>query len=63
MYVTAGECVTYEFAFTGDTNASAIVVLDAGLGFQPRADLVREVKRRSGLSLCGVGADTCTGSP
>ena len=63
MYVTAGECVTYEFEFSGDTNASAIVVLDAGLGFQPRDSLVREVQRRSGLSLCGVGADPCTGSP
>ena len=30
-----GECVTYRFEFDGDTNASAIVVLDAGLGFQP----------------------------
>jgi hypothetical protein len=63
MYVTAGECVTYRFEFDGDTNASPIVVLDAGLGFQSRADLVREVKRRSGLSLCGAGADPCTGSP
>jgi membrane-associated phospholipid phosphatase/tRNA A-37 threonylcarbamoyl transferase component Bud32 len=63
MYVTGGECVTYRFEFNGDTNASAIVVLDAGVGFQARADLVREVKRRSDLSLCGADADPCTGSP
>ena len=63
MYVTNGECVTYRFQFSGDSNASAIVVLDAGVGFQPRPELVREVKRRSDLSLCGVGADPCTGSP
>jgi membrane-associated phospholipid phosphatase/tRNA A-37 threonylcarbamoyl transferase component Bud32 len=63
MYVTAGECVIYRFEFDGDTNASPIVVLDAGVGFQPRADLVREVKRRSDLSLCGAEADPCTGSP
>ena len=63
MYVADGQCVTYRFQFHGDTNASAIVVLDAGLGFQPRADLVREVKRRSDLSLCGADADPCTGSP
>jgi serine/threonine protein kinase len=61
MYVTDGECVTYRFTFSGTTNASSIVVLDAALGFQARADLVREVDRRSGLKLCGVGADPCEG--
>jgi hypothetical protein len=63
MYVADGECVTYVFAFDGDTNASSIVVLDAALSFQPRIDLVREVDRQTGLSLCGAGADPCTGSP
>jgi membrane-associated phospholipid phosphatase len=62
MYVTDGECVTYLFAFEGDTNASAIGVLDAALGFQSREELVREVDRRSGLSLCGVGAPPCEGA-
>ena len=61
MYVTEGACVTYVFTFGGDTNASAIGVLDAALGFQPRDDLVAEVRNRSGLSLCGVGAPTCAG--
>ncbi len=62
MYVADGECVTYRFTFHGDTNASAIVVLDAALAFQPRADLVREVERRSGLVLCGAGAAPCKGA-
>jgi membrane-associated phospholipid phosphatase len=62
MYVTDGACVTYLFAFDGETNASAIGVLDVGLGFQPRADLVSEVQGRSGLSLCGVGAPACSGA-
>ncbi|HEY0517847.1 MAG TPA: phosphatase PAP2 family protein [Ilumatobacteraceae bacterium] len=63
MYVTHGECVTYEFQFHGDANASAIVVLDAALGFQHRADLVAVVDRQTGLSLCGAAARPCTGSP
>jgi membrane-associated phospholipid phosphatase len=61
MYVNDGECVTYRFTFEGSTNASAIVVLDSALAFQPRAELVREIERRSGLSLCGVGAPPCKG--
>jgi membrane-associated phospholipid phosphatase len=63
MYLTDGECVTYQFEFDGDTNASAIVVLDDALAFQPRSELVREVDHRSGLKLCGAGASPCTGSP
>jgi len=61
MYVTEGACVTYVFEFDGNTSASAIGVLDAALGFQPRTDLVAEVNDRSGLSLCGAGAPRCAG--
>jgi tRNA A-37 threonylcarbamoyl transferase component Bud32 len=60
-YLAEGECVTYRFSFHGDTNASAILVLDAALAFQPRADLVREVQRKSGLVLCGAGVPPCVG--
>jgi hypothetical protein len=63
MYLADGECVTYRFRFAGNTNGTAIVVLDAALAFQPRADLVREVERRSGLVLCGTGAPPCKGAP
>ena len=61
MYVTDGQCVTYRFAFKGDVNASAIAVLDSALGFQPRDELVKVVKQRSGLVLCGAGAPACAG--
>ncbi|HEY4608650.1 MAG TPA: phosphatase PAP2 family protein, partial [Ilumatobacteraceae bacterium] len=61
MYVTDGQCVTYRFVFNGDVNASAIAVLDAALGFQPRDELVKVVKQRSGLVLCGAGAPPCVG--
>ena len=44
-----GACVTYRFEFDGDVDASATVALDAALAFQPRAELVDEVERRSGL--------------
>jgi membrane-associated phospholipid phosphatase len=61
MYVVDGGCVIYRFAFDRETTASAIGVLDAGLGFQPRAALVEEIRSRSGLSLCGAGAPPCAG--
>ena len=55
MYVTDGECVTYRFEFDGDTNASAILVLDSG----PRVPAscrsgARGEARRTDLKLCGV---------
>lgn len=61
-YLADGECVTYRFAFTGDANASAIIVLDAALTFEPRVNVVSEVERRSGLSLCGAAAAPCEGA-
>ena len=55
-----GQCVTYDYEFDGDTNAS-LFLARLGLAFQPRADLVAEVDDQSGLSLCGAGAPPCTG--
>jgi tRNA A-37 threonylcarbamoyl transferase component Bud32 len=60
-YLTDGQCVTYRFAFDGDTNASAIAVLDSSIGFQPRGPLIDEVARKSDLTLCGSGAPACEG--
>jgi tRNA A-37 threonylcarbamoyl transferase component Bud32 len=60
-YLSDDLCVTYRFEFDGDVDASATVVLDAALAFQPRAELVAEVEQRSGLSLCGAGAPECSG--
>lgn len=63
-FVSDGACVTYRFEFADAVTASAAVALDAALGFQPRADLVREVDRRSGgLVLCGAGAPACVADP
>ena len=61
-YVIDGGCVTYRFDFAGDTNASLMPVIDVALSFLPRAELVAEVERRSGLRLCGAGADPCPGA-
>ena len=59
VYVADGACVTYEFDFDGEVGASAMITLDAALGFQPRGELVDAVERRSGLILCGFGAPPC----
>jgi tRNA A-37 threonylcarbamoyl transferase component Bud32 len=61
-YVTDDQCVTFRFVFEGDTNASAIAVLDSAIGFEPRGRLIDEVERRSDLTLCGAGAPPCEGA-
>ena len=60
-YLSSGACVTYDFDLGEAADASLVVELDSALAFQPRSQLVAEVERRSGLSLCGVGAPPCTG--
>jgi hypothetical protein len=60
-YVSDGACVTYDFSFNDDADASLVLELDAALAFQPRIDLVAEVEERNGLSLCGADAPACTG--
>jgi tRNA A-37 threonylcarbamoyl transferase component Bud32 len=62
-YITDDLCVTYRFEFEGDVDTATTVVLDAALAFQPRAELVEDVARQSGLSLCGAGAPECAGRP
>ena len=62
-YLSDDLCVTYRFELDTDVGQSTTVMLDAALGFQPRAELVAEVEQRSGLSLCGAGAPDCTGGP
>jgi hypothetical protein len=61
FYVFDGGCVTYRFAFGGDTNASLMFEADQALAFQSRQPLVDEVARRFDLSLCGAGAPKCEG--
>ena len=60
-YLSEDACVTYRFELDGAVNAASTVALDAALSFQPRAELVDEVERQSGLALCGAGAPTCVG--
>jgi len=60
-YLLPGACVTYRFEFDGNTNASLLPALDVALSFEPRADVIAEVQRRSGLRLCGAGVPTCPG--
>jgi serine/threonine protein kinase len=61
-YLFEGGCVTYEFAFGGDTTAALMFEADNALAFQPRALLVAEVRDRTGLRLCGAGAPCPGGS-
>ena len=60
-YLSSGACVTYHFDLGEAADPSLVVELDTALAFQPRSELVAEVERRSGLSLCGVGAPPCVG--
>jgi hypothetical protein len=61
-YLFAGGCVTYRFAFDQEATASLMFVADNALAFQPRAELVEEIRDRNGLRLCGAGAP-CPGGP
>jgi hypothetical protein len=60
-YVFEGACVTIDFDLDDTASASLLVALDGALSFQPRDELVGLVERRTGLSLCGVGAPPCIG--
>ena len=61
-YVFPGGCVTYRLAFSDRASAALIFDADSALGFQPRAVLVNAVRERSGLRLCGAGAECPGGS-
>ncbi len=61
FYLFDGGCVVYRFAFHGAANASLMFAAESALGFQPRAELVEEVRDRSGLRLCGAEAPPCPG--
>jgi hypothetical protein len=61
FYLFDGGCVVYRFAFSGEANASLMFDAESALAFQPRAELVEEVRERSGLRLCGAEAPPCSG--
>lgn len=56
MYTFAGGCVTYQFSFVPGAAPLLAVPLDTAVAFEPRADLVRHIRRTEGLALCGRGA-------
>jgi tRNA A-37 threonylcarbamoyl transferase component Bud32 len=59
-YRFTGGCVRYQFSF--DAPSSRLLFdTDTALAFQPRRPLVREVRERTALSLCGYGASRCAG--
>jgi hypothetical protein len=55
-YVFPGGCITYRFSFSGTATAALMFDADRALASQPRADLVADVRARTGLRLCGAGA-------
>ena len=60
-YLFDGACVTIDFDLDDAASASLLVELDSAISFQSREELVELVERRTGLSLCGLGAPPCVG--
>jgi hypothetical protein len=56
MYTFDGGCVTYQFSFAPGAAPLLAIPVDTAVAFEPRADLVRHVRRTEGLALCGRGA-------
>jgi tRNA A-37 threonylcarbamoyl transferase component Bud32/membrane-associated phospholipid phosphatase len=56
MYTFDGGCVTYRFSFVPGAAPLLAIPIDTAIAFEPRADLVRRVRRTEGLALCGRGA-------
>jgi serine/threonine protein kinase len=56
MYAFDGGCVTYQFSFVPGAAPLLAIPVDTAVAFEPRADLVRHVRRTEGLALCGRGA-------
>jgi membrane-associated phospholipid phosphatase len=56
MYTFDGGCVTYQFSFVPGAAPLLAIPIDTAVAFEPRADLVRQIRRTEGLALCGRGA-------
>ena len=56
MYTFDGGCVTCQFSFVPGAAPLLAIPVDTAVAFEPRADLVRHVRRTEGLALCGRGA-------
>jgi membrane-associated phospholipid phosphatase len=60
IYTFPGGCATYRFDFAAGASQILATAVDSGVGFMPRARLVRYVRDQEGLTLCGRGA-SCPG--
>jgi len=56
MYTFDGGCVTYQFSFAPGAASLLAIPVDTAVAFEPRADLVRQVRRTESQALCGRGA-------
>jgi membrane-associated phospholipid phosphatase len=60
IYTFPGGCATYRFDFAAGASQILATAVDSGVGFMPRARLVKYVQDQEGLALCGRGA-SCPG--
>ncbi len=60
IYTFPGGCATYRFDFAAGASQILATAVDSGVGFMPRARLVKYVRDQEGLALCGRGA-SCPG--
>lgn len=60
-YLFAGGCVTYRLSFTHQSAPALVDQADRFLGFTPRVNQVRSIRRDQGLTLCGADAPPCPG--
>ena len=60
IYTFPGGCAMYRFDFAAGASQILATAVDSGVGFMPRARLVKYVRDREGLALCGRGA-SCPG--
>jgi hypothetical protein len=56
IYTFPGGCATYRFDFAPGASQILATAVDSGVGFMPRAVLVKYVRDQEGLALCGRGA-------
>jgi hypothetical protein len=60
-YLFTGGCVTYRLAFSRQTAPALFDQADQFLGFTTRSRYVNGVRNKQGLTLCGIGAPSCSG--
>jgi hypothetical protein len=60
-YVFTGGCVTVRYSFPPQTAPSIFAEAEHLLGFHSRSAHVNDIRRETGLTLCGAGAPPCPG--